>query len=49
MTLTHPCEVKLTTENIQELMKMATELSKNHVEALKEQCNRQGVNYATSA
>lgn len=27
---------------------MATELSKNHVDALKEQCIRQGVNYATS-
>lgn len=45
----HPNEVMLTRENFPELMKMATQLSGQHVEALKEQANRQGVNYATSA
>jgi len=45
----HPNEVKLTPQNIPEWMKMATQLSGQHVEALKEQMIRQGVNDATSA
>lgn len=45
----HPNEVKITRENFPELMKMATELSGQHVEAIKEQATRQGVSYATSA
>jgi len=45
----HPQEVKLTQESIPEWMKMATQLSTQHVEALKEQAERQGVRYATSA
>lgn len=45
----HPNEVKLTSQNFPEWMKMATELSGQHVEALKEQATRQGVNHATSA
>lgn len=42
----HPQEVKLTKENIQEWMDMAQKLSSQHVEALKEQATRQGVDYA---
>ena len=45
----HQNEVKITKENFPELMKMATELSGQHAEALKEQATRQGVDYATSA
>lgn len=45
----HPQEVKLTPTSIPEWMKMATQLSGQHVEALKEQMQRQGVTDATSA
>jgi len=45
----HPNEVMITPENYPELMKMATQLSGQHVEALKEQAVRQGVSYAASA
>lgn len=39
----HPNEVELTQENLPEWMKMATQLSEQHVEALKEQVTRQGL------
>lgn len=45
----HPNEVRLTQDNIATYMELATALGANYVEALKEQCNRQGVNYAASA
>ena len=45
----HPNEVKITNENFLELMKMATTLSGQHVEALTEQAARQGVKNAPSA
>jgi hypothetical protein len=37
----HPNEMKLTPENITKVMKMALELGKSHVDALKEQARRQ--------
>lgn len=47
--LTHPCEVALTQDNIQQWLDMAEKLGKNHIAALKEQAERQGVKYATPA
>lgn len=37
----HPNEIKITTENVAELMKLATSLSGAHVEALDTQITRQ--------
>lgn len=42
----HPNEVKMTPDNLPNLMKMATKLSGQHVEALKEQIIRQEMLYA---
>ena len=46
--MTHPNEIRLTQDNIATYMELATTLGVNYVAALKEQCNRQGVNYAAS-
>lgn len=40
----HPNEVKLTPQNLPELMTIAESLGREYVNALKEQMNRQGVN-----